>query len=93
MLTLESAAIPDSPAAGRIHGTDFICERAYVENGALTLRAGTRGQIDLGFTINFGGASPETLAGQSINITTNTDKAARVTLRWMDGDQTREGKF
>jgi len=87
MLNLEAASIPASTAAGRIHGQDFICERAYVENGALTLRVGTRGQIYLGVTFNFGVAQPESLAGQSINVTTNAEKAARVTLRYAGDDQ------
>ncbi len=87
MLNLETAVIPDSRAAGRIHGKDFICERAYVENGALTLRVGTRGQIYLGITINFGVAQPEALAGQSFNVNTNTGKAARVTFRYVGDGQ------
>jgi|ERR1035437_1347505 DNA-directed RNA polymerase subunit RPC12/RpoP len=82
MLNLEAATIPDSPAAGRIHGQDFIVERASFQNGTLTLRRGTRGPVDFGITINFSGAHAEALATQSINVTTNTDEAARVTLRW-----------
>jgi hypothetical protein len=70
------------PAAGRIHGQDFIVERASFQNGTLTLREGTRGPVDFGITINFSGAQAEALAAQTINVTTNTDEAARVTLRW-----------
>jgi DNA-directed RNA polymerase subunit RPC12/RpoP len=86
MLNLESAVIPDSTAAGRIHGRDFICERAYVESGALVLRAGTRGPALFAITINFGATQPESLAGQSVNVTTNVPKAAIVTLRWTGDD-------
>jgi len=81
-LNLDTAAIPDSPAAGRIHGQDFIVERASFQNGTLTLRAGTHGPVDFGITINFSGAQVEALTAQTINVTTNTDEAARVTLRW-----------
>ena len=81
-LNLEAAAIPDSPAAGRIHGEDFIVERASFQNGTLTLRAGTHGPVDFGITISFKGALIEALVAQTLNVTTNTDEAARVTLRW-----------
>jgi len=87
MMDIATATIPDSTAAGRIHGKDFICERAYFENGGLMLRLGARGPVTLGLAINFGGAGPESLGSQSINITTNTTKAASVTLRWAGDDE------
>jgi DNA-directed RNA polymerase subunit RPC12/RpoP len=87
MLNLAAAVIPGSMAAGRIHGQDFIVERAILQNGTLTLRTGRGGPVESGVIINFGGAPPESLAGQSLNITTNADKAAGVMLRWKDGDQ------
>jgi len=89
MLNLEAATIPDSPAAGRIHGRDFICDRAILQGGTLTLRGAT----DLGATINFGGVLPEALAGQSINVATNAEKAARVILRWKEGNLSLRENF
>ncbi len=86
-LLLDTNAISNSPAAGRIHGRDFVVERAAYQNGMLILRAGTRGAMEFGLTINFSGAQPESVSGQSINVTTNADKAARVTLRWKEGSQ------
>jgi DNA-directed RNA polymerase subunit RPC12/RpoP len=87
MLDLAAAVIPGSTAAGRIHGQDFIVERAILQNGTLTLRTGRGGPVESGVIINFGGAPPESLAGQSLNIATNADRAAGVMLRWRDGDQ------
>jgi len=87
MLDLEAATFPNSTAAGRIHGKDFIVERAILQNGSLTLRTGRNGTVEFGVIINFGGAQPEALAGQSLNITTNADKAAGIMLRWKDDDQ------
>jgi hypothetical protein len=84
MLTLGTTAIPDAPAAGRIHGQDFIVEHASFQNGALTLRAGTGGLLEFGVQINFSGALAESLAGKSLNILAVTNKSARVTLRWKD---------
>jgi len=87
MLDLGTAAIPGSTAAGRIHGRDFIVERAILQNGSLTLRTGRNGTVELGVIINFSGVPPESLAGQSFNVTTNADKAAGIMLRWKDDDQ------
>jgi DNA-directed RNA polymerase subunit RPC12/RpoP len=88
MLKLDTAVIPDSPAAGRIHGQNFIVERASLQDGTLTLRYGTRGAVALGVLINFGGTQPEALAGQSLNIITNAPAAARITLIWQDNGKT-----
>jgi hypothetical protein len=94
MLNLDAVTIPDSPAAGRIHGQDFIAERAnFQTNGTLTIRAGTRGPVDFGLTVNFTGVTAETLAGQILNVATNAQKAARVSLRWKDGNQTMRDTF
>ncbi len=88
MLNLDSETnFPDAAAAGRIHGQNFIVGRAYLQNGTLTLRSGTGGPVELGVTINFSGAQAEALAGQSINVSTNADAAARVTLRWQEDQQ------
>jgi hypothetical protein len=85
MLSLDNVTnLPNAPVAGRIHGQDFIVERASFQNGALMLRAGTHGPVEFGAFINFGGAPPESLSGQTINVTTNADKAAKVSLRWKD---------
>jgi len=87
MMNLAAADIPDVAAQGRIHGQDFIAERAVLQNGTLTLRSGRSGPVTLGLQINFGGAQPEALAGQSLNIATNALMAARVVLNWEDGGQ------
>jgi hypothetical protein len=77
--------LPDAPVVGRIHTNNFIIERAYFStNGTLTLRAGTRGPMEFGVLISFAGAQAESLSGQSLNVTTNADKAAKVSLRWKD---------
>jgi hypothetical protein len=89
MLSLDAVTIPDSTVAGRIHGRDFICDRAILQGGTLTLRGAT----DLGATINFGGVLPEALAGQSINVATNAETAARVILRWKEGNLSLRENF
>jgi regulation of enolase protein 1 (concanavalin A-like superfamily)/DNA-directed RNA polymerase subunit RPC12/RpoP len=86
LLNLDAAVIPDAPAAGRIHAQDFISERATFQAGTLTLRAGAHGSFEFGVAINFSGAQPEALAGKNLNILADTNKSARVTLRWKDAD-------
>ncbi len=87
-LNLKGWTIPDSTAAGRIEGQDFVCQRASFSGGNLALRNG-----DAGVNISFGGATPESLAGKSINVSTNAAAAARVSLRWKVGDQTMHESF
>ncbi len=83
-LALGTNAIPDAPVVGRIHGQDFAVEHAVFSNGALMLRAGNHGALEFGAFVHFGGAQPESLAGQTINITANTNKTAKVSFRWKD---------
>jgi DNA-directed RNA polymerase subunit RPC12/RpoP len=85
--------LPDAPVAGRIHAMNFIVERAYFQNGILTLREGARGPVEFGCTINFGGAQSEALSGQTIYVTTNADTAARVTLRWRNDEGSGRDNF
>jgi len=86
LLNLATVEIPEAPAQGRIHGQDFITERAILQSGTLTLRSGRTGPLNLGLQVNFGGVQPEALSGQSLNIVTNAPMAARVILNWQDGD-------
>jgi hypothetical protein len=84
MLVLDTNPVPDSAVVGRIHGRDFIAERTQFQNGSLTIRAGTKGGVEFGALINFGGATAEELSDKAINVTTNAEKAAKVSLRWKD---------
>jgi len=93
MLNLGAVTMPDSMAAGRVHGQNFNCDRAVLQGGMLTLRVGARGAPDFGMVINFSGVPAEALAGQTINVATNADKAAGVTLRWKEGDLSLRENF
>jgi hypothetical protein len=83
-MNLQGVSIPDSTAAGRIHGQDFLVERAVFSHGALVLRTGRKGPVTFGVSINFHGAQPGALAGKSLNILADTNKSALVTLHWPD---------
>jgi hypothetical protein len=82
MLNLDAATIPNSPAVGRIHGQDFIVNHADFRNSTLILRSGVEGLLDNGIAIDFGGVQAEALVAQSINVSTNNEATAHVTLIW-----------
>jgi DNA-directed RNA polymerase subunit RPC12/RpoP len=87
-LSLKGMAIPNSNAAGRVKGQNFVCEHTYLSGGFLTLH-----DEDLSISVNFSGSAPESLAGKSFNVTTNAPLAARISLRWKDGDQNMRESF
>jgi hypothetical protein len=49
--------------------------------------------VEFGLNISFSGATVGTLAGQTLNVATNAEKAARVTLRWKDGDEVKRENY
>jgi hypothetical protein len=83
-LDLTNASISDLEAVGRVHGTDFHCERATLNGGNLNLRQGADWPPDLGASIHLGVARVEDLAGRSIYITPDQVRAPEVALRWKD---------
>jgi DNA-directed RNA polymerase subunit RPC12/RpoP len=87
MLNLDAAAIPDSAAAGRIHGRNFICERAIWDGDTLTMRMPARDPTDLGLSIYLYTNQTAGLAGQAVSITSDTTNAPRVRLRWREDQQ------
>ena len=93
LLSLDTVPTPEAPAVGRVNGQSSTLDRAIFQNGVLTLRPSVKGSPEVSVAINFGGAAAEALAGQTINVTTNADKAARVTLRWKDGSQNEKENY
>jgi hypothetical protein len=83
-LDLAEVSYPTDSAAGRIHGRDFVCERAILEGGTLTLRH-PFGQTDLGLNIYFFAKQAEELAGKVLAVTTNNSRSPRVVIRWKEG--------
>jgi hypothetical protein len=81
-LHLKHVKIPETPAAGRIHGQDFLLQRATLQGGTLNFRQGATWPPELGVTVNLFAHRGEELAGQSIHIEANRTNAPRVTLRW-----------
>lgn len=92
-LVLGTNTIPDATVAGRIHGQDFIIERASYHDGTFILREGTRGPVDFGMTINFSGAQADALSGKIINVVAAANKAASVTLHWRENGAAQTANF
>ncbi len=93
LLNLAGTSFPEAMPSGRIHGQDFISERANLANGSLILRAGTHGPMTFGCSINFNGGLPAALSGKIINVTTNVNPAARVLLHWQSGAESSKESF
>jgi hypothetical protein len=91
MLNLDEATIPDSTAAGRVHGQDFIVNRADIRGDTMMLRAGMQGTLDFAITINFNGARAEALVARTINVSTNVETGVRVALYW--GNDVNSGRI
>ena len=92
-LNLADVVIPNTPAAGRIHGQDFKVERASFQSGTLNLRVGTSGPVEFGVLITFGNAQPEAMSRKTIDISTDAEKAAPVQLRWKDDAGAQRKQF
>jgi DNA-directed RNA polymerase subunit RPC12/RpoP len=87
-LELTNAVLPDTPAAGSVHGCGFVCERTTLEGGTLSLRQGRTWPPDMGFTIFLTAHQGEDLAGKTVEITPDrTPPPPRIILRWKDDQQ------
>jgi len=89
-----NADVPESTAAGSIHGSGFFCERAVLQGVAatdaktparcdLSLRQGKSGPPDLGLTLQLFAQQGEDLAGKTVEITPDrSPPVPKVILRW-----------
>jgi DNA-directed RNA polymerase subunit RPC12/RpoP len=83
-LDLTNATVPDATAAGRIHGSGFLCEKAYLWGGQLSLSQGQTWPWDLGLTLHLFARQGEELSGKTVQIAPDRPRAPRVILRWKD---------
>ena len=82
-LDLGEAGIPDTPAAGRVHGKTFTAERMALDGGTLTLRT-QEYPPEAGVSIYLKANSSEELAGRSIAFDPDSSGAPWVNLRYKD---------
>jgi hypothetical protein len=82
-MDVTNAPIPEDMVSGRIHGSGFMCERATLQGGTLTLRQGAKWPPDLGFTVVLFAQQGEELSGKTVVITPDRlPPLPRVVLRW-----------
>jgi len=82
-LELANAKLPETAAAGRIRGSGFLCERATLQGGTLTLRQGKTWPPDLGISVNLFAQQGEDLTGKTIEVAANRPPPLpKIVLRW-----------
>jgi hypothetical protein len=87
-LDVATAFIPDSPAAGKIHGRRFTCDRAIFQGGALSLIHGTETVPESSVTVFLFAQRPEHLTGKSLEVGADrTGRRPRVLMGWRTGQQ------
>ena len=86
-LDLTNAVLPDTPVAGRIRGSGFLCEKAILRGGLLVLAQGNAFPWDLGLALNLFAREGEELSGKTVEITPVRPRAPHVVLRWKDQQQ------
>jgi hypothetical protein len=86
-LDLTNAVFPDTSAAGRIHGSGFLCEKAILRGGLLVLAQGKAFPWDLGLALNLIVRPGEELSGKTFEITPDRPDPPYIVLRWKDEQQ------
>ncbi len=83
-----AAVIPEQRAVGTLRGEGFLCERASLKAGTLTLRQGKGHTPDLGISIVLYAQRPEELSGKSVIVGPDRKPPLpKITLRWNDAQQ------
>ncbi|MCX6929268.1 MAG: hypothetical protein NT154_39520 [Verrucomicrobia bacterium] len=86
-LGLSNANFPNTTAAGRIHGSGFFCEKAFLRGGLLTLDQGKAWPWDLGLAVHLFAHRGEELSDKTFEISPDRLRPPRVFLRWKDALQ------
>ena len=94
-LNLTHAVIPETAASGGLHGSGFVCERATLQGGNLTLRQGRTWPPDLGVSVLLFAKQGEELSGKTVEVSPErVPPLPKVILRWKDEqDQARARNF
>jgi hypothetical protein len=81
-LDLTNAELPDTTAAGSVHGSGFLCERAILRGGFLSLNQGKASPWDLAVFVSLVAHQGEELSGKTVEIGPDRPRARRVGLQW-----------
>jgi hypothetical protein len=84
-MNLKSMPFPDGTASGGIRGQGFLCERATLQGGNLTLRQGRTSPPDLGITVQLFAKEGEELSGKTVEVgPERPPPIPTIVLRWKD---------
>lgn len=87
-LDLAKGVVPESVAAGSIHGTGFLCEHASLQGNNLTLRHGWFGPVETGLSVWLPPQPIQELSGKTIEVTKDQGaQVPRITVHWQSGNQ------
>jgi predicted RNA-binding Zn-ribbon protein involved in translation (DUF1610 family) len=86
-LDITNATFPETTAVGSIHGSGFLCERAILQGGRLSLIQGKSWPWDLAIAVNLFARQGEELSGKTVQIASDRPHARPVVLRWKDAQQ------
>lgn len=86
-LDLTNAELPDTTAAGSIHGSGFLCEKAILQGGLLSLNQGKTSPWDLAVSVRLFAHHGEELSGKTVEIAPDRPRVPRVGLRWRNEQQ------
>jgi hypothetical protein len=80
-LDLTETVYPAATPSGRLRGNGFLCDRATLQGGKLTLRQSN----EMGFSVAFFAHQGEDLAGKTLVIAANRARPLpRVDMRWKE---------
>jgi hypothetical protein len=87
-MELTNAAIPEEVVAGSLNGNGFLCERAILRGGTLSLRQGRTWPPELGVSVILPAPQGELLSGKTILVgAQRPPPVPKVILRWKDEQQ------
>ena len=84
-MELAQAVIPEQITSGSVHGNGFLCEKAVLQGGTLSLRQGKVWPPDLGISIHLFAQQAEDLSGKTLVVRPDRrPPVPPVVLRWKD---------
>jgi len=87
-MELTNTMVPEETVAGSLHGTGFLCQRAVLKGGTLSLRQGKTWPPDLGITVILPAQQGEFLSGKNILVgSRRPPPVPKIILRWKDDNQ------
>ena len=84
-MDLAKAVVPNGTAGGTVHGNGFLCEKAILQGGTLSLRQGKVWPPDLGVSIHLFATQAEDLNGKTLIVRPDRPPPVpAITVRWKD---------